>query len=277
MKSKRYEFAGLILRIDSEEEIKTSKMYKAFCPQACDADIAITVDTSPLPVKEGKKLFENEGRECFVKDGVMRLFSSYYTPSGRIDYACRQEDGEGIRLYINYPDGLWDSMIFNALNLPEIFAQRGIFLCHSSFVIHKGEALIFTAGKNEGKSTQAALWEKFAGAKIINGDRSFLKFEDGKLFAYGTPYCGSSQIALNESAPVKAVILLKKGKENIIKAAGGLDAFTEIIAQLSFEKYQNEKASAFAAKICGTTPVYTMECLPDRSAVKTLEEKIWQI
>ena len=278
MKSKYYSVAGLTLKVDSEEEIGNSKMYGEFCLPPQKEDLTVTVDTSsPLPPKNGEILFTAHGRECFIKNGITKLFSSYYTPSGRIDYSCRVVDGEEIKLFVNYPEGLWDSMLFNALNIPELTAQKGIFLCHSSFVIHKGEALIFTAGKGSGKSTQAALWNTHRGAEIINGDRSFLKFENGRLYAYGTPYCGSSQIAVNKSAPVKAVILLKKGTHNHINTVSGIEAFAGITAQLSFEKYQNDKASAFAAEVCETAPVYSLECVPDISAVNLLEETLWQI
>ena len=278
MTSKFYDIAGLKIRIDSDRTIGNSDRYAEFYSQSGKADIETAIISSPLPPKNGAGIKTGGDRIFFYDEkGKLNLYSYYYTPGGEKEYACRTEENGRFTLFIDYPDGLWDSMIFNALNLPEILEMRGIFLCHSSFIIHRGEAILFIGSKGAGKSTQAALWEKHAGAKIINGDRTLLKFEGGRLNASGTPYCGSSKIALNESAPVKALILTGKADKNELKKSEGTQALIKITEQLSYEFYQNTQAVEFAAEICGNTPVYSLDCLPDESAVKLLEETLWKI
>ena len=51
---------------------------------------------------------------------------------------------------------------------------------------------------------------------------------------------------------------------------------TRLLAQLSFESYQNEKAVDFTLGLCANVPVYAFQCLPDESAVTMLEESLWK-
>ncbi|MBO4894605.1 MAG: hypothetical protein J5562_06800 [Clostridia bacterium] len=277
MVSKYYSLAGLILRVDSETPIENSDRFEEFYAPQGSADITVTVVNGKLPQKSGEPLYKSLGRETYSENGCIKLYSSYYRPDYWTDYACRETVDGRVTLCIDYEQGLWDSMLFNALNIPGILAQKGVFLLHSSFVIHNGEALIFSGEKGAGKSTQAALWNSRFGDVIVNGDRSLLKFENSVLTAYGTPYCGSSRIALNKNAPVRAIVMLDKGDENIIEKLSGIEAFGKISAQLSYEKNQTGILSDFVSRICGQTDIYNMKCLPDISAVTALEEILWQV
>ena len=275
MKSKFYSLAGLRLRVDSEREIAESRFYSAFYAPEGPCDLRIRVTEGPLPEKEGVTVDRYEGRE-FRQNGGLTLFSSYPRIDGERVYACRKETENGISLTVDHPGGLWDAMLFHALNIPELLAQRGVYLLHCSYVISRGEALLFCAGKGVGKSTQAALWEKYRGAEIVNGDRALLRLTGTGMTASGTPYCGSSEVSLNRTAPVKAVILLEQGPDNELAPCRGAKALTRLMAQMSYEKYQTEKAIDFAAGVCTGVPVCAMRCLPEESAVSLLEEALWK-
>ena len=62
-----------------------------------------------------------------------------------------------------------------------------------------------------GKSTQADLWQRYEGAELLNGDRTVLRRIDGVWTAFGSPYAGSSNCFVNESRPVRAIVLLSQG------------------------------------------------------------------
>ena len=276
MKSKFYSIAGIRLRADSEREIADSRLYEAFCAPEGGCDVRVAVREGPLPERAGRLVSHKDGRSFYVDGDRAVMFSSYPDWGGEKPYACREGTDDRIVLTVDYPDGLWDAMLFHALNLPELFAQRGFFMLHCSFVICRGEAVLFCAGKGVGKSTQAALWKKYRRAEIVNGDRALLGLSEDGLTAFGTPYCGSSEIALNRSAPVKAVVLIEQGPRNEICRCEGASAFIRILSQLSFEDYQKEKAVDFATGVCAGVPVYAMKCLPEESAVSLLEERLWK-
>lgn len=277
MKSKFYTLAGLRLRADSETEIADSSLYGEFYAPEGDCDIHIRVKQAPLPERPSALLAHTQERVFYRDRGDVTLFSSYPMSENEYRaYACREGTGEQIDLTLDYDPGLWDSMLFHSLNIPELMAQRGRFLLHSSYIICRDEAVLFCAAKGVGKSTQAALWERFRGATIVNGDRAFLQLSGNGLIAHGTPYCGSSEIALNRSAPVKAVVLLSQGSRNELRRCDGTSAVIRLLAQLSYESYQNEKAVDFVLGVCAGVPVYTFRCVPDESAVKLLEEALWK-
>ena len=90
-------------------------------------------------------------------------------------------------------------------------------LLHTSFIKWQGKAILFTAPSGTGKSTQADLWRRIEGAEIINGDRAVLRKEGGIWKAWGLPYAGSSRIFRNESAPVGAIVVLRKNDRNELR------------------------------------------------------------
>lgn len=275
MNHKYYRIAGLRIHVESPRPIAQSRFYPAFYAPPGESDLTVTVTEGPLPPPAGRLTARRQDYAFYGEGDALQLFTAYAQPGGPVNYACRTAAGGKILLTVDHPAGLWDSMLFYALNLPELLAQQGAFLCHSSFIIHRGAAVIFTADKGAGKSTQAALWAAERGAQIINGDRSLLRCTDGRLTAWGTPYCGSSAIALNRSAPVKAVILLEKGDCNRLTPCAGMQALLPLLAQLSFENYQNARATDFALAVCRSVPVYALACLPDASAVALLEKTLW--
>ena len=276
MKSKFYTLAGVRLRADSEREIADSRLYGAFYAPPGDCDVHICVTEGALPEPGGTLLSRGGQRTLYDDGGDVTLVSSYPQREGDKPFACRQGTGSRIDLIVDYPGGLWDAMLFHALNIPELLIKRGVFLLHCSYVLFRGEALLFCAGKGVGKSTQAALWEQYRGAEIVNGDRALLRLSDAGLTAFGSPYCGSSEIALNRSAPVKAVVLLEQGSNNKLSRCVGTQAFSRLMAQITYEPYQSEQTVDFALGVCERVPVYTMRCVPEKSAVSLLEESLWK-
>ncbi|MBQ6067357.1 MAG: hypothetical protein IJK89_11125 [Clostridia bacterium] len=275
MKSKYYALAGLRLRVDSEKEIDDSRLYEAFYAPPGDCDIRILLSEGPLPAPKGRLMYRTSDREYYSCEDDIVLVSSFPRQDGPVPFACRQGTGGEIALTVDYPKGLWDSMLFHALNLPELLAERGVFLLHSSFVLYRGEALLFSGDKGAGKSTQAALWERYRGARLVNGDRSLLAFRDERLTAYGTPYRGSSDVALALSAPVKAIAFPERASRNAAERCVGAASFARLLPQLTYEAYQRKKAVDFLSDVCAGTPVYKLRCLPKKSAVTLLENTIW--
>ncbi|MBR4728441.1 MAG: hypothetical protein IK080_11195 [Clostridia bacterium] len=276
MKNKYYALAGLRIGVESQRPVADSRFYGAFYAPAGACDLTVSVTDGALPPRTGD-LVDRKPDRAFYRDGAqLRLFTTYPKPGRAVPFACRETQGDRVLLTVDYPDGLWDSMLFFALNLPELLAERDCFLCHSSFILYREEAVLFVADKGAGKSTQAALWAAERGAEIVNGDRSILRMANGRLTAFGTPYCGSSQIALNRSAPVKAIVLLGKGEENRIAPRTGMQAMLPLLAQLSYETYQNARATEFALQVCQNVPVYALTCRPEAAAVALLEKTLWQ-
>lgn len=155
---------------------------------------------------------------------------------------------------------------------------RQTLLMHASAISHKGQSLVFTAPSGTGKTTQAELWAKYKGAKILNGDKVFLKREEDAIHAWGSPWKGSSPYALNESAPLKAIIVLRQAKENTIRRLSTLEAMELFVPHVFFPKWDEKCEQAvldFLDVVMSQTPIYLLCCRPDAEAVELAERTIF--
>lgn len=156
-------------------------------------------------------------------------------------------------------------LLMDSLNIPSELMTRGALTLHASFVALDGKAVLFTAPSGGGKSTQAALWKNEFGAEIINGDRAVIKRKGGRIFAFGTPYCGTSGICGNGSFPLAAVIVTAKAGTDSIRRCSAAEAAAAIYSGVPAELTKGIHASPFIdalADISGTVPFYRLECLP---------------
>ena len=129
-------------------------------------------------------------------------------------------------------------VLLKKIYLESFFLMNRSFILHSSLIQFEGSAIAFCAPKQTGKSTQAALWEKKMGARILNGERSGIKLpdleeENQPIMAYGLPHAGSSSIYINEGAPLKAIILLEQAPENTLEPIPGNAAFSRMFSQVN--------------------------------------------
>lgn len=151
-------------------------------------------------------------------------------------------------------------------------------LLHGSLVDLDGEGIVFTGYSGVGKTTQAQLWEKYLGADIINGDKVFLRCLEGKTYAYGSPWKGSSPYCLNRKVPVKAVVALRQAKENSIQKLDSLACMEYFMPHLFLPHWDQaclNRALDTFDQILGSVPVYLLKCRPDEDAVLLTKEQIY--
>ncbi len=152
----------------------------------------------------------------------------------------------------------------------------GTVLAHASLVSYRGEGVMFTGYSGVGKTTQAELWEKQLGAEIINGDKVLLRQMDGKFYACGLPWKGSSDYCRNINVPLKAIVVLKQARENRIFVP---DEKTELTMPHIFlphwdNECLNNALDTFDALV-KSVPIYSLECCPDEGAVNLACEVIY--
>lgn len=163
------------------------------------------------------------------------------------------------------------------LGLETLLLQHQALLLHSAFIRWRGQGILFSAPSGTGKSTQADLWERYEGAETINGDRAALRFGGNGWTAWGLPYAGSSAIYRNESAPVRAVVMLAQAKENRLRRLTAPEALRLLYPQLTIHHWEASflnGAMDLAIRLTADVPVYLLECLPDRGAVELLKSTL---
>ena len=167
--------------------------------------------------------------------------------------------------------------VLTMMDLEATLLHFDSIILHASFVRYNGKGIVFSAPSGTGKSTQAALWEKYADAEILNGDRAALRKTDGTWRAYGLPFAGTSGIYRNDSAPLKAVVALRQAENNSVRRIGSTEAFRYLYPETMIHRWDRDfesKATDLLLDVLRDIPVFLLECRPDQEAVEKLKEKI---
>ena len=175
---------------------------------------------------------------------------------------------------LNYSRNIWDM-----LNMESLMLCRGGLLLHSSFIRFEGKAVLFSAPCGTGKSTQAELWRKHAGAEIINGDRSILwrNPEMERFEICGIPFCGSSGINRNVSTPLNAVIFLSQAPENRAESSLPADSVCKLFGEISINQWNPQavqKSLDLIEQLVRSVPMIHLACNMEPDAVDTLRKMI---
>lgn len=163
--------------------------------------------------------------------------------------------------------------ILGVTGLHKLFLQMGKAVFHASYIDIGGEALLFAAPSETGKSTQADLWAQYAGAQIINGDRVAIGLKNGRYHAYGYPACGSSGICVNRTLPIRAIIVLEQGRENRVLPMTPGEKFRACLSGMVINAWEAEEtalAMDLAEKWLKNIPICRFACRKDANAVDTL-------
>ena len=90
----------------------------------------------------------------------------------------------------------------------------GAFLMHAAVIEVDGQGLAFAAQSGGGKTTRVNLWQRALGerVRVVNGDKPILRFMDGGLYAFGTPWRGKENLGGNLRAPLKCVCFIERAE-----------------------------------------------------------------
>lgn len=167
---------------------------------------------------------------------------------------------------------------FNMLG--EIFRYgalvRGKCVIHASAVRAEGIAAAFSAPGGVGKSTHAALWEKYFGAEVINDDSPAVGFENGIAVIYGTPWSGKTDKNRAVSAPLKAVFFLRRAEKACVSPLSDREKAFRIISQLPVPLVGDfsDRYAAFIERLIKSVPMYILDCDISRRAAEAAKEVI---
>ena len=140
----------------------------------------------------------------------------------------------------------------------------GGFMLHASAIVVDNKAYLFSAPSGTGKSTHTKLWQECFGDKaiIINDDKPAIRIEEGKCFAYGTPFSGKTDENLNLRVPLQAICMLERGIENRIDLITTKKAIPLILQQTILPRNQImlEELFIMLEEVLKKVPIYRMKC-----------------
>ena len=272
-----YRIAGLSVALRSAlplTEDGDSRLFRADAP--LPPDISATLETvNRLDEPESGYLSDGLFTRLYQQGDQLSLITVNRldgTPCIRADFPVR---GGPIRMTADVPQyaasvqNLWPAM-----DLPYQLLLHGVTVLHAASVAVDGGAVLFTAPSGTGKSTQAALWETFRHAVQLNGDKVAIGCRDGRLYAWGLPFCGTSGICRTYCLPVRAIAVLRQGRENTAVPLTGVPAAAALMNNAFGHNrvgYCREKLLECLLPAAKLTPVIDLCCTPDERAVSTLE------
>ncbi len=283
--------AGLNINIVSADKAFFSARFKAYECDFCEIpDMTIKtdfVDSISAPT----------GEVCYQKGSVWVLKLS----DGRFCRYMKQSKTQKIAISITYTADYSKVFIeiLRNLQIGELkatnyeymytgfmFANRLAFLggsvLHGSSFALDGEGIIFSADSGTGKSTHTSLWRDRFGDRFetVNDDKPAVKIEDDKVFIYGTPWSGKTDLNNNIKRPLKAVVFIKRGEDNTCKKMGIIPAVLNFSKQLPNPFYDGEigaKTVEFIKKLYELhIPVYELSCNISENAVDASYSAIFE-
>lgn len=150
-------------------------------------------------------------------------------------------------------------------------------MLHSSAVAVDNKAYLFSAPSGTGKSTHTKQWRKLFGdrASIINDDKPAIRIIDGKIYVYGTPWSGSSDLNLNVKVPLQGICMLERSEENYIKPIEDKSVVIYEFMNQTIRPYFEYKMDMFLDildTIVTNIPVWRMGCNISTDAAKLAYE-----
>ena len=280
----------VIYEICSSEQCTVRKEYSQFCyarwqeiPDTAQCRVvhcAVRL-VDRFSTIEGDLIYQNPERMIFCRDGrEYRLFPGHHDVCGIYREMAGGEDDIEIELNRKEIPKFEINLVFlEMLALEKFLLKENALVLHSSYIIWKGMGMVFTAPSGTGKSTQAELWRKYAGAEIINGDRSILwrNPETERFEICGLPFCGSSGINRNISASLSAVTFLTQAPENRAERFSPADSVCKLFGEISINQWNPQavqKSMDLIEQIAQSVPMIHLACNMEPDAVDTLKNFI---
>ena len=146
-----------------------------------------------------------------------------------------------------------------------VLARQGGFLLHSASAIRNGKAFLFAGVSEAGKTTISRLAPP--DVTLLTDEISYVRNRDDRYVAFGTPFTGElNKLGENVSAPIAALYLLAKGRENRIDLLAPSEATRSLLANVLFFAKDEELVRAVfdsAFEFVSRVPVSRLTFVPD--------------
>ena len=181
-------------------------------------------------------------------------------------------DGLAVR---RFSDAYLETLALQRKLTEELFSFDTL-LFHGSCVAVDAEGYLFAAKSGTGKSTHVRLWREMLGdrAVMVNDDKPFLRMENGRVFAHGSPWNGKHRLGNNMCVPLKAICILERGEENEICKISASDALKTIFQQ-TYRPMRNENFPKYfdlMGRLASGTAFYRLKCNMEKDAAKVSYE-----
>jgi len=270
-----YRIAGCSLVISSEVEMEDNTSFSLYRSDEQPAEPCYHVNIVPtdaVPTPVGPEVYRDNLNTVYLQTPELRLFRIPFQTEPAAWSTADDPRSTTLRLLPGnerYFSSVTSCM--NAAGFENFIRGCGRYLFHCSYVDIGGRAILFTAPSGGGKTTQGRLWEQYAGAEMLNGDRAVLELRDGAIWVHGLPIAGSSGVFTNRSLPLAAIFVVNKASINRAVPMRAADAVTALFAQLTSHSWDTDYVTStldFAMLLASTVPAFRLDCTISPEAVE---------
>ena len=208
------------------------------------------------------------------------LCREYIVPDGTPDFTVSATDAEiaaesdGDSYEIGYLESL---ALYR--KIAEAALDYGAFLLHGVVADMRGTGIAFLAPSGVGKSTHALNWRRTFGEdfRVINGDKPLVRFLDGVLYAYGTPWAGKEGVQLNARTPLQKLCFIERAETNSAEALPAREIFDKLSCQVYLPKDSDKliKTLDLVDRLIGCCAFYRIRCTKDESSALAAYEVLF--
>ena len=208
----------------------------------------------------------------FLCESAPKIDYEITLTQGDVDYELARSDEEE-REYIK-------SVMLEGLALYRKICACALsndaFLMHGAVIEYEGKGYLFTAQSGTGKTTHIRRWRKLFGKEkvtIVNGDKPIIRFIDGKVYAYGTPWRGKEGYGTTDRVELSAICFIERGEENSIKKISDIEALPRIFSQIMIHDSADlGKQMDLVDSLLSSVPTYILKCNMDVEAARVAYE-----
>lgn len=169
--------------------------------------------------------------------------------------------------------------LFHGIRFVYLMQARahGLYAIHSASLVYRGKAWLFSGVSGTGKTTHTNLWKERYGVPLLNGDLNLLGIRDGKPFAFGLPWCGTSGISTTEALPLGGVIFLRQAPADTARSIQEDTAQLMLSQRLITPAWTQEMLLdnlGFCRSILPGITAFVMECTKDVHAAEVCRAAI---
>jgi hypothetical protein len=242
-------------------------------------DLTFRVET-PIPLREDARFeaFSSDVAETPDYTLTVRAFRPDQRPENAWP-VITERNGREITVYMRTEllSEITVANLFITARVADLLPEHGACLLHASYVLHEGQAILFSAPSGTGKSTQAHFWEQERGSTVVNEDRVMIHKKNGTYMASGAWATGSARLTANITAPIRAIILLGQGSENRGERCRPSQALARLMPQCSYDETDGKSVDrmfSILMDLIAHVPILSYDCINHPSAVEDLEKLI---
>lgn len=273
MEQKRY-IGPISLTFSGEKGLVSQFEPDDFCePYHSDyinytAELSWTADVQP----KGDFLAENIGVRIYQQEGLEYRY--YYSPLDLTKQFFGYSFQTGRMITVRFQNGFYRYHYYNYVGLEHLLLGHQAVPLHSASIIHRDQAILFSAPSGTGKSTQADLWKKYRDAAPFNGDRNLLWKRNGEWVVTGFPCHGTSPDCVNTCAPLRSIVILRQVKNDQIRKLTPMEKTIALISEMTINRWNpadQDLAYALAADLVANMDIIGLDCTMEQTAVETLQ------